>query len=155
MASDSSIVWAQELDRACDQSYIAQGEELYNAARYNEVIELLEPCLPVAIEDKKLQEGFHRLVILSYYYRENDEQARIWTESLLKVNRNYRVPDGDPKYFLYAVEALRPKPPKPWHRRWAYRAPILGALGGGVAYLLFKPEPTIPLKPLPPATPGL
>ena len=141
--------FAQERAIICDAARLTEAERLYSLGQHRNVVQLLEPCLPEEFE-RDSQPSAHRLVILSYYYLENEAESEKWGNSLMEMHPSYQPPTNDVPYFRFMVEALRPIP---WHRKWKFRIPILGVAVGTAVYFIFRPEDPIPLKPLPPSPP--
>lgn len=148
----SSAAYAQEGAVVCDAARLAEGNRLFDEVGVMpQVVAWLEPCLPSGFPEGQQKEGAHRLMILAYYEMGDEENREKWVLSLLDINRRYQTPPTDPKDVQNMIIALRPKA---WHQRWLYRGLIIGVVAGTAAYFAFRPEDSVPLKPLPPGPPG-
>ena len=113
---------------ACDDTLLDEADRLYDLGRFDETVELLNPCLPEPASNFRRRAQATqalRLMALSYYARrEPPDSTRQWVRRLVRLDRGYRAdPEEDPLFFQYLVDALRP--PRWYQRRWVQ-------IGGGL-----------------------
>ena len=95
--------WAQE---KCETA-LADAERHFNDGRLDEVMKILESCLPEGLKNEDKSKAY-RLLSLTYMGKEYLEQAKQSIEKLLELVPNWQPdPDQDPPPFTRMVEEIR------------------------------------------------
>ena len=95
--------WTQQ---ACETA-VTEAENLYNAGTFDEVIKILEACLPDKLKEEEKGKAY-RLLGLTFLAKDYLEQARQAVQELLKVAPNWQSdPVQDPPPFTQLVEEVR------------------------------------------------
>jgi len=95
--------WAQE---KCETA-LADAERQYNDGGFDEVIKILESCLPEGLKNEDKSNAY-RLLVLTYMATDYLEQAKQSIQKLLELVPNWQPdPDQDPPPFTHLVEEVR------------------------------------------------
>ena len=91
--------WAQE---KCETA-LADAERQYNDGGFDEVIQILESCLPEGVKNEDKSKAY-RLLSLTYMAKDYLEQAKQSIQKLLELVPNWQPdPDQDPPPFMRMV----------------------------------------------------
>jgi len=150
----SSSAHAQE---TCNALMLQNANRAYEFGRFQDAVDLLDPCLPDGFDSKTEKTDALRLVALAHLALDSEPQARDITRQILRLDSRYRAnPAQDPLLFVDMVNDLRPK----WYtwmykgngwKSWTGRTLLVGAM---VSVPLMLQSDPVPDLPLPPALPN-
>ena len=135
----------------CTEAMIDEQKNLFERQYYSQsMVDKLLPCKEVS--DGKLQEEAFRLLALVSYYRDDLETYNAYVDDLIEVDRNYKVPEGDPPFF---DEDVNRKSSRARRRRRGRYYVAGGAVLGVAALIVIVSNPSSDPLPRPPGDPTI
>ena len=99
-----SEVKAQE----CDDAHLTQAQKKYETGNFDEVFDLLNPCLSNSTDEQKQMVAL-KLLALSDFAIDSIQRAERYVSQILDINPDYQASILDPKPFINAIDNLRKK----------------------------------------------
>lgn len=88
---------------------LQEAEKLYTQGLIEEIPQLLEPCIKRGLSKEDKLQAF-KLVILSYLFDDNQQEAEREIFNYIKQYPEYEITPTDPTEFVYLFESYNPVP---------------------------------------------
>ncbi|MGH7598645.1 MAG: hypothetical protein ACREOI_20010 [bacterium] len=167
----SGAVTVAQAQTACE-SELAEAKQKYEAALFDQAIDLIDRCLNKSGLSEADQLRAYRLKALTYQAKDYISQAKDAIRKLLQQVPNYKPdPAQDPPPYIELVDQVRQELPPPTEpvttvppkkksrKKWLWIGSGAVVLGAGAALALSggggggTPPPSSPQLPMPPSLP--
>jgi hypothetical protein len=128
---------------------LERAEDQYDAGQYQQVIAVLQPCLPNEVPTAG-QLRAYKLLALAYLLTNDKGSAKTPVREILKLNPRFEADaTQDPPPFVDLVNEVKAERPK--SKKWLWIGGGGLVAGAVAAFLIFKQEESdLPDPPLPP-----